>query len=361
MVRILAAGLLVACGSPVQVELERERAAVDVWDRAVASADAGDPAAATTALERVAELAPNEDAVLLFQAKLAADAGDFARAIDLASRVIAADDEHAVAWYNRAAWRARSGETASSAQDLARALELGARPPEEVLADPDFAGVLSSTLFDFVPRPGLRVEVEAPRARLFWGTEAQVRLSIEGAAADRPVDVSGPATGPVRLQKVVEDWVEASSGPQRVITWSFIVTGAGRVEAGPLTVRSGELVSEVAAFGFDTAAPSEKPAPASSSIAWFDTFHIDPFAGTQPLLGRVGELPRVAGAEGAVVVAAGTSDAVLVTPPSPPVRYERRRDGVLSELFWRWPAEARVTSVSVRRGTRLLGSWPSEG
>jgi hypothetical protein len=346
---------LMACRT-TDPELDSRRTALDAWQEGVAALDRKDPAAATAAFDRALAARPDDALLMAWKAKAAADAGDLDEAVLQVSLALAEDETLAAARYDRAAWRARKGDVDAAAKDLADAIASGViRTPRDILDDPDFATALQDPAFAaVVPPDPLRVSIHGPDGAVFLGSDVDIALTVLGSGPGTPIAVAPEAaTGPLRLSLAVEDQVQSLEGPARVITWRFVVLGAGSVDVGPFHVDAGPRSASAPKLHVDAMAPPDRPGVASMPL---------PF--TTP--GEIANRRDIPSAHWSslrgLVVLSGPNDQVDVAPPpaGDPIRYEGRDGGARVWVGLVWPTAEPGAKVKVtRQGQTLLEATAS--
>lgn len=345
---MIVLALLVAC-HPVDPELASRRAALDAYQRGEAALAAKDPVAAEAAFDQALAARPGDALLRAWKAKAQADAGHLDEAITTLDAVLKDDPGFAEARYDRAAWLARAGRPEDSAVELEIALQ-GALDVHaaDVLDDPDFAPYLDHPAFSgIIPRQPLAVVLDGPEGTVFWGSDFDVRLTVIGAPVDRVVEVTAPATGPLRLVGVVEDDTFSTDGPARTLTFRLLVTGAGEVHIGPVDVAVGARTGRNGKpLVVTAAAPPGKESGAS----------LPPGAlrSARTVLGDHG-VPSAWRDDGVLYVAAGFADRVVLEPPvAADVTWELRRGSRRDTVITASPAASGTKVTVTRGGTELL-------
>lgn len=216
--------LVLACADE---ELAPLKASLDAYQRGTALLDAGKPAEAVLEFEAARKGDPSSPVLALWEARARAAAGDVPAAEALATEVLRGHPDAALAWYNRAAWRARMGQPEAAAGDLSRALSLGIRSPFEAARDADFAPYLAHPAFEGVlpPAPVL-AKVSGPDGAVFVGSDVLVQVELLSApgvgATVRRVGASPPCLG---LERLVEDRREAAGVLARRVDLYLRATG----------------------------------------------------------------------------------------------------------------------------------------
>lgn len=340
---------LVACGG--DVDLDRQRRALEAWEDAKVALEAHDPTRAEAELDRALTLDPGDPVLQVWSARASADAGRVDVALQKLEALLRTRPGYGPALYDRAAYLARQGEPEAAAQALEVALAAGVdRSPEELRSDPDFAPWLDHpAIAALLPEPALRTALEGPEGAVFRGSEFGVHLRVFGAG-EEPISVAADeVAGPIVLVGVVEQARQSTAGAMRDVTWTFRVEGAGPIRLGHLRVVAGRRVADAGDVRVDAfAPPGREVAP-------------PPVLPTTLLTPREvrggGALPSVARSGDAVVVLTGAGDRVEVTPPAEGVRYEERGDDGVLWVGWRFPGS--VQRVRVRRaGADVLDARP---
>lgn len=263
--------LLVGCTDPALRPFVGAAAAYDAGHLAFERGQFRD---ASAEFAKARTLDPASSTLALWEGRALAASGDLAGAVRAADDAIARDPDSAVAWYNRAAWRARSGDLAPSASDLRRALDLGATTPWAAALDPDFAPHRLTPQFDGVLPPTDLLASSMPPEDAFVGGELSILLRLTGPA-DRVPELSGPPLpGCLRQTRVVEDDTVgegASAGTvQRDVRVYFRAVAACEATVGPLRARLGDATVDLAAVPVTVLGPADAPALGGpTAAAWY--------------------------------------------------------------------------------------------
>lgn len=331
---MLALIWLLACGEPDDPRLTSLREAVDDYERGAASVGS-DPSAAALAFAAAREHRPNDVLLAAWHAHALAGQGQTDRAITTLDSVLLSHPDFAEARYNRAAYRARSGDLLGAGQDLQRALASGVATPRQAMRDPDFAPHLTHEAFAFLPHAPLEAVVSVPDKPAFLGSEVTIDAVVMGALPG-PLSAHLEVVGPVSLVRAVEDDRAREDGDRdRTVSWVLRVTGSGRVLVGPLAVsQQGGDVIRADGGAFDALAP-EGRGERAVTLRLIAPSALD---GDDVATFRHG---------GAVVVRASDAARVDVEPAAeelgPP--WEIRENGQTVTALRRYPAS--VTSVVV--------------
>ncbi len=349
---MIVLALLLAC-HPVDPELASRRTALDAYKRGETALAAKNPIAAEAAFDEALAARPGDVRLRAWKAKAQADAGRLSDAVATLDAVLKDDPGFAEARYNRAAWLARAGRPEDSAAELQIALDgqldLHAA---DVLDDPDFAPYLDHPAFSgIIPRQPLAVVLDGPEGTVFWGSDFDVRLTVIGAPAERVVEVTAPATGPLRLVGVVEDDTQSTDGPARTLAFRLLVTGAGDIAIGPVDVavgarsgRKGKPLTVTAGAPPGKEVGAMLPAAALRSVRSVLGDHPVPSAW------RDGDV---------LYVASGYTDRVVLEPAvAPDVTWELRRNGRRDTVITSSSAGAGTKVTVTRAGAELLTTSP---
>ena len=181
---------------------------------------------------------PRSPALVLWQAKAWADAGDTERAVALLDDLLATDPDLGLAHYNRAAYRARLGRLDDAALDLAVALQADVASPYGAAADPDFAPHRTAQAFSgLLPAQPAIGRVSGPEGAVWVGSNVELTLVIESlATSPLAVHREGADPGCLRLDKVVEDDVEQADVRLREVTLRLTALGTCTATLGPFVV-----------------------------------------------------------------------------------------------------------------------------
>ncbi len=228
---------LVACnrGDPA---LDRYGKALRAWEDAQLATQRGDAATAVVAMAEARMADPDSVPLALAEAKALADAGRTGEAISALGVVLRANSAVGEAWYNRAAYRARTGEMDAAASDLKEALRLGVRTQLEAASDPDFASALAHPAFvTLLPPQPILADASGPPGAVFVGGDVDIRLRIVALPGARlTVQRKGVAPSCLRLSAIVQN--DGADGV-RELTLRFVGAEACVGTIGPFVVSSG--------------------------------------------------------------------------------------------------------------------------
>ena len=337
---------LLACPAdhPLKTSLEH-------YEEGRAALEAGRAEAAATSFREA--LAVHQDAaeLELWLGRALAASGDLPGAIEAATRALELRGEWHLAHYNRACWRARSGELELAAADLMVALD-GDLDPLVVAADPDLDPLRAHPDYrDLVPKHALPATVVAPEEAWFVGSEWTLTFEALEPEGGR-VRVVGSAAGaaPLAHVRTVEDVVRHEGRQARRLQVVFRVLDAGEGSLGPWTLEAGELQAEVGPVSWRFLAPPDhaaEPVPVGQA----------PYALPSRLFDGLDEVAarRV---EDAVLVRGAPGDTIRVEGSLFEVRYEVRDGGEPRWVGVRVSSSEPVTASVRRAGQELLGgSW----
>lgn len=239
---LLACGTTVTPPAPPDPAVLSSAAAVGAFERGKALLST-DPAAALTAFDEALEARPGDVLLDAWRARALADAGKLEEAIAVLDEVLRRRSDFADARYNRAAYLMRHGKVDDAAVDLRVLLDAKAATPRQIMRDADIRPHLGTAALSFLPEASLAATLEVPHKPPFMSSEFDVVLRVEGAF-EGPLSIEGDVVGPVEIVRVVEDDDARDDGDRdRVVTWTFVVTGAGEATIGPLTIgQQGEEV-----------------------------------------------------------------------------------------------------------------------
>lgn len=343
---------LLACERP-DPELVQQKRALNAWRDGKEHVEEGRPQQAVRDFERALEERPGDPVLQAWLAHALAQSGDLDRAIAVLDGVLAEHPDFAEARYNRAAYLARTGDPEAAAADLKRAVEEGARPPREVLEDPDFQRYLDHPAFNFLPRQALVIAVDSPTGPAFMGGQVDVRLQVLGTGDDIVSIEAEETSGPVRLLRVVENMVQSTEGPGRELVFTFEVLGPGDVSLGPLRISAGAHEAWVAPVVFETVAPKGKKGPKTVPPVVLTT---------ASQVGAAHALPSATWVGGRhLVVKALPGDRIDIEPdPGMPERmWELRELGRPQWTLHRWELSSPPQRIRVlREGRAVLDGTP---
>jgi hypothetical protein len=327
--------LLAGCGG--DPALDPFAASLKAWDEGRAALADGRPADAVTAFAAAREKDPGSVPLRLWEAKALADAGRLADADERLTEIVTASPDVGMAWYNRAAYRVRSGRLPDAAADLARALALHARSPLEAADDPDFASARSDPAFAGVlPAQPIEANIRGAEGSVFVGS----RYPLEITAATLPTAAldltrSGADPGCLTLVRIVQDDHPGTGLTDHAWTLDLRADAACVGTLGPFTLRAGSASAELAPVAVQVEAP---PAAAPVTLAALPTQLPIPSA----------LAPADAGATGARfadgVVAMGRPDAPITgNDRKPDVALEWRVEGQTRAAGGWWRESGPVT------------------
>lgn len=323
--------LLTACDDPALEPYEASLAAYEAGQAALA---AGDPAAAATRFAEARGHDPKSVPLRLWEAKALADAGRLDEADARLTELLASDPTVGIAWYNRAAWRARAGRMEDAASDLRRAFELRVRSPLEAADDPDFAAARAHPAFAGVlpPQP-LEATLRGPDGAVFVGSRFPLELAtVALASAELTLTRAGPDPGCLALARVVQDDRADGAVVLRRLTVDHRAVGPCEAPLGPFTVAAGAATVELPAVPVKVEAPPG--APPATGLPPLPAAIPFPSAVAPPDAGFAAE--RV----GDGVAAMGRPDrAITAEGRAPDVALEWRVDGQTRAVggWWRSP------------------------
>jgi hypothetical protein len=310
---------LLGCDDPA---LEPFAASLSSWDEGRAALAAGHPADAVTAFAAARTKDPGSVALRLWEAKALADAGRLDEADARLTELVHADPKVGEAWYNRAAYRARTGRLAESAADLREALALGTRSALEAADDPDFAAAREDAAFaGILPAQPLEASAHGPGGSVFVGSRYTLSLAITALPkAELVIERLGVDPGCLRLQRIVQDDHAEAGQTQRQFAVDLRAEGPCDAPIGPFAVRAG-----TARLALDPVAVKVEAPPGAAAVVG-----LPPLPTLVPVPGALapldgGFLAR-RGSDG--VVAMGPLDRVILGGGRPPdVVLEWRVDG----------------------------------
>lgn len=226
---------LIACKDPALVPFAD---ALSTWEAGRARLDAGDPTGAATRFAEARTHDGQSPALVLWEAKARADAGDLDAAVGLLDGALARDGALALAQYNRAAYRARQGRLAEAAADLRAAIGAGVASPYGAAADPDFAPHRADPAFSgLLPEKPAVGRVRGPEGAVWIGSTVEVSLLIESlATSSLSLRREGADPGCLSLDRVVEDDVEQADVRLRELTLRLLARGPCTATLGPFVI-----------------------------------------------------------------------------------------------------------------------------
>ncbi|MDP2306400.1 MAG: tetratricopeptide repeat protein [Pseudomonadota bacterium] len=318
-IAIPALALLVGCDDPA---LKPFAASLDAWDDGREALEDGRPADAVTAFATARTHDPGSVAIRLWEAKALADAGALEEADARLSELVHADPAVGVAWYNRAAYRARANRLPEAAADLSQALTLGARSALEAADDPDFAAALAHPAFaGILPAQPLEATVTGPDGAVYVGSRYTLEFTISALpAAEISIERSGADPGCLRLQRIVQDDHGEAGRTTRRLAVDLRAEGPCDSTLGPFVVTAGG-----ARLSLDPVSVKIEAPPGALPVT-----PLRPLAGTVPVPSALAPPDAGFAARRADVgvLAMGRPDRAIVGAGKPPdVLLEWRVDG----------------------------------
>ena len=233
---LLAPCLLAACTDPA---LRPYQQALTAYDQGRADLDAGRPAEAALRFQEARALDPRSPTLPLWQARALAADHRLPEADATLTELIRAHPDLGVAWYNRAAYRARAGRAVESAQDLSRAIELKETSALRAAADPDFAPLRDDPAFRGVlPRQPLLAAVQGPEGAVFIGSRFTLTFRLMSLPELRPtLQIAQPEIGCLEAARLVEDRHEEADLLLRTVELTLIARAPCDTSVGPFTLR----------------------------------------------------------------------------------------------------------------------------
>lgn len=316
---------LLACTDPALEPLQQSLSAYEKGKTALA---AGHHAEAQTQFDAALQKDPQSNALVLWKAKAYADAGDWGQADAVITQLIQQHPQLGIAWYNRAAWRARAGHPVEAAQDLGKALELGASTPLRAAADPDFMPYLSHPAFATVLPPAPVVaKIQGPEGAVFVGSRFDITFTIR-SLPEIPISIhrQGSDPGCLKLLKVIEDHKEVQGELLYTIRATLEAVQGCSVALGPWAVAAAQAQTVLPTVQIQVEQPASMPTPAPPP----------PLATLLPLLGGLKKDQPQPDAEG-VAVRVDMGRSLSAGGRRPDVALELRMDGqsVAAGGWWR--------------------------
>ncbi len=255
---------LLTCADPA---LERYSVALAAWEDGRAEGAAGRPLEAARAFAAARAKDPENVALRLWEAKALADAGALSDADAGLGELLQAGPNIGIAWYNRAAYRARAGRFNESAADLTRALALGALSPLEAAADPDFFVARTHPAFvGILPLQPLEASVRGPEGAVFLGSRVPVELTLVTLPSARLTLVrAGDDPGCLGVSRVLQDDLEGEGSVERRVTLELRARGPCVAHIGPFTITSDEALVELPAVAIRIEAPTGTGSPSDAT------------------------------------------------------------------------------------------------
>ncbi len=325
---MLAFTVLVACSDPKLAPFKEGLAA---YDEGRAALDGGDPARAVERFAAARATDPESVPLALWEAKALADAGQLGAADVRLSALVDAHGELGVAWYNRAAYRARAGRMGEAASDLTRALALGARSPLEAAADPDFEAARAHPAFAGVlPAQPLEATITGAES-VFIGSRYPLVVTVTTLPNASPtLRRSGQDPGCLRLQRILQDDTAGAGKVTSVLTVELRAEAACDTALGPFEVRAGSATVNVDAVQVRIEAPEghmPPPVPPLPAVLPFPATYAPADAGFRATRG-----------DGAFVMG----------PPGAPIRATASGKDRRADVTLEWRVDGQ---------TRAIGGW----
>lgn len=276
--------LLVACGPERDPALDRYTTALGAYDDGKKALDGGDAATAAVAFARALAADPDSTALPLWLSYAQAHAGATTEAIRTLDTLLAVHPGASVAFYNRAAYRARVGDLGGAAADLRIALAAGVASPYAATMDPDFASHRTDPAFTRVLPPApIAAVAEGPAGDVFLGSTVEVKLTLTGIPDPAPalhIDTAGSASC-LALQALIEDDSVADLDLRRVVTLRYAATAPCAGTVGPFTVtlpKAAPIVAAAVPVRVDAppGALTHTPPPTPTDLPLPASFILDP-------------------------------------------------------------------------------------
>ncbi len=251
--------LLLACRDPA---FDPVRDALSAYDRGRTALDAGQVDAAAEAFAEARTHDPSSPLLMLWEGRALAARGDLPAAEARATEAISREPRYGLAWYQRAAWRARMGQLDAAASDLTAAYQLEAVSPLQAAADRDFSPHLGKPEFaGILPDSALLLDGRGPEGSVFVGSEVELVLSV-AAAPPLAFGLRREGTDPacLRLDRVVE---ERQAAPQAVVSVLHLRSRATAACSGAIGPFRADASTPVVATNVSDAMPLRVEAPAS--------------------------------------------------------------------------------------------------
>lgn len=327
--------LLLACADPELDPFARALASYEAGQEALA---AGDPKAAAARFAEARAADPRSLPLVLWEARALAEATDLAGAEARLTEVLQADPTVGMAWYNRAAYRARAGRMDESASDLRRALELGVRGPLEAAADPDFAAARAHPAFaGLLPPQPLDATIRGPEGAVFVGSRVPIEIAVTTLPGAAPIlRREGGDPGCLRLSRVVQDDRESAGAHTRTLTVELRAEGPCDAMLGPFTV-SGANGASATLGAVPVKVEAPPGTPAVSGLPPLPAEWLVPSAFAAADAGFA-----AARAGGGVVAMGPAGRAVSAQGAEPEVRLEWRVDGQTRAVGGWWRSDGPV-------------------
>lgn len=229
--------VLAACAPPRDPLLDRYTGALAAYDAGRKALDAGDPQAAIAAFTRAHEADPDATALSLWLATAQATAGQTPAALHTLDDLVAAHPGASLAFYNRAAYRARTGNLDGAAADLRIALAAGVASPYAATMDPDFAPHRLDPAFARVLPPApISARAEGPPGAVFLGSTVELKLTLVGVPSPVPtLHIAGPSAC-LALDAFIEEDDVVGLDLRRVLTLRYHATAPCIGQLGPFTL-----------------------------------------------------------------------------------------------------------------------------
>jgi hypothetical protein len=265
-VLILLLGL--ACSDP---ELAPIHDALDDWDAGTAALDRGEADAALAHFRSARARDPGSPALAGWEARALAKGGDTVGALRVLDDALRQLPDHNELRLQRAALRARTGNTAGAATDLEHLYASGALHPDRAAEEPDFASLQADpATAHLVPPPRIGLEARAESGAVLVGDAWTLSIDLDLRKGEplRITPVSGAvAPGLVRLVDVIEDRLGGDDVREQVrLSWSFAAHAAGQGTLGPWQLRAGRAEATLGPFPIEVIAVGQRtgdsPAPA---------------------------------------------------------------------------------------------------
>jgi len=323
--------------------------ALKAWKQGRSLLDEGRAAEAVEVFTRARTFDPDAPSLVGWQARALAAAGDPAGALREVDAWLATHPGDPTLVYNRACYRARTGDLRGAHDDLAIILPGRDTLIAQARSDPDLADV---DLTGIVEERAPHVTVTGEQGSVLLGDLWDLSLEI-GLERELPLSVTyeGDEPGIFVPVRVVDERTSGDAGVVRTLSFSLLAVGGGEGQMGPWKVQVGAsrpITTGASAVRWKVVAPSGMAAPSAMP---------DLLAAAFPLPREVladRETPSAATWGDRLLVVHAAGDRVEVTEAAtlePALRMEIREGDQIRRLAvaWRWAPDARGAQVKISR------------
>ncbi len=232
---------------------EAEERSLTSWQEAKALLEAGKTQESAESIATALLADPKSATLWLWKGKVLAGQGDYAGAVEAASRALVFRSDFVEALYNRACWLSKLGDLENAALDIERVVESGGIDRHTMARDADLDALRADPRFaSKVPARRLLASAEADSEAFFvdswWSVVITVTLPVNEDSLE--VHWLGEGSVPLDLVRIVENRIPLGVLVERRLEYVFRVIGAGSGEIGPWRLVGGGLEATLDSVGY---------------------------------------------------------------------------------------------------------------